>query len=295
MTVMPTDVRPDAPVSSLVDFWNDVLAPKFIRYRHVLVGGLSRHSQAVFPRLQVGTGERILDAGCGFGDTAIQLAKVTGPEGEVLGVDCCQAFLDHALNAADQGSVGNVRFACGDLERGIDAAPFDMVFARFGTMFFTNPVAGLRSMRACLKPGGRIAHIVWRNHADNPWVIEARDIVRRFLPPPGEDALTCGPGPFSMADEAVTRAQMEAAGFTDIRFERIDAKVEVGRDIADAIAFQLAIGPAGETFRAAGALAEEQRPEIEAALAAMFEGVIEQEGGLWMDSSSWLITARNPA
>ncbi|WP_375692132.1 class I SAM-dependent methyltransferase [Pseudooceanicola sp. LIPI14-2-Ac024] len=245
--------------------------------------------------LGVARGQRILDVGCGFGDTAIQLAGATGPEGEVLGVDCCQAFLDHAWNAAELMWVGNVKFACADIERGIDAAPFDMVFARFGTMFFMNPVAGLRSMRACLKPGGRIAHIVWRQRADNPWLIEARDIVHRFLPAPGEDALTCGPGPFSMADEATTRAQMEAAGFSDIRFERIDAKVQVGRDIADAIAFQLAIGPAGETFREAGALAEEKRPEIEAALAEMFEGISEREGGLWMDSSSWLITATNPA
>lgn len=295
MTIMPADVRSEAPASPLVDFWNDVLAPKFIRYRHVLVGGLSRHSQAVFPRLSVGKGERIVDIGCGFGDTAIRLAGMTGPDGEVLGVDCCQAFLNHAWNAAELMWVSNVSFACADVEHGIDAAPFDMVFARFGTMFFMNPVAGLRSMRACLKPGGRIAHIVWRQRADNPWVFEARDVVRRFLPAPGEDALTCGPGPFSMADEATTRAQMEAAGFTDIRFERIDAKVEVGRDVADAIGFQLAIGPAGEVFRAAGALAEENRPEIEAALAEMFEGVIEREGGLWMDSSSWLITARNPA
>lgn len=295
MTVMPADVRPEAPNSPLVDFWNDILAPKFIRYRHVLVGGLSRHSQAVFPLLEVGRGQRILDVGCGFGDTAMQLANATGPQGEVLGVDCCQAFLDHARTAAELMWVPNVRFACADIERGIGEAHFDMVFARFGTMFFMNPVAGLRAMRTCLKPGGRLAHIVWRDRADNPWVFAARDIVRRFLPAPGEDALTCGPGPFSMADEAVTRAQMEAAGFTDIRFERIDAKVEVGRDVADASAFQLAIGPAGETFREAGSLAEERRPEIEAALAEMFEGVIEREGGLWMDSSSWLITAKNPA
>ncbi len=295
MTIMPKDVRPEAPASPLVEFWNDILAPKFIRYRHVLVGGLSRHSKAVFPRLEIGKGQRILDVGCGFGDTAIQLARATGPEGEVLGVDCCQAFLDHAWHAAEQSWTPNVRFACRDVERGIDEPAFDMVFARFGTMFFMNPVAGLRAMRRCLKPGGRLAHIVWRDRADNPWVFEARDIVRRFLPAPGEDALTCGPGPFSMADEAVTRAKMEAAGYTDIRFERIDVKVEVGHDIADAIGFQLAIGPAGETFREAGAIAEKRRAEIEATLATMFEGVIEREGGLWMDSSSWLITARNPA
>ncbi|WP_202076023.1 class I SAM-dependent methyltransferase [Pseudooceanicola pacificus] len=295
MTIMPAEVRPEAPASPLVDFWNEVLAPKFIRYRHVLVGGLSRHSEAVFPRLDIRKGERILDVGCGFGDTAIRLADATGPEGAVVGVDCCQAFLDHAWHLAELSWTPNVRFACADVERGIDQPQFDMAFARFGTQFFMNPVAGLRAIRSCLRPGGRLAHIVWRDRIDNPWVFEARDVVRRFLPAPGDDALTCGPGPFSMADEAVTRAQMEAAGFTDIRFERIDAKVEVGRDIADAIAFQLAIGPAGETFRAAGALAEEKRPEIEAALAAMFDGVIAREGGLWMDSSSWLITATTPA
>lgn len=288
------NIQTAAATSPLVDFWNDVLAPKFIRYKHVLVGGLSRHSKIVFPMLGVEKGQRILDVGCGFGDTAIALAGATGPEGAVLGVDCCQDFLNFAWEAAELQWVPNVKFLCADVERGIDEPPFDMVFARFGTMFFANPVAGLRAMRDCLKPGGRMAHIVWRERADNPWLIEARDIVRRYLPPPGEDALTCGPGPFSMADEATTRTQMEAAGYTDIAFQRIDAKVEVGRNIVDAIAFQLAIGPAGETFREAGPLAEKRRPEIEAALAEMFQTVIDREGGLWMDSSSWLITARNP-
>lgn len=290
-----TNIENVAATSPLVDFWNDVLAPKFIRYRHVLVGGLSRHSEIVFPMLAVEQGQRILDVGCGFGDTAIELANATGPQGEVLGLDCCEAFLDHARNAAASKGVPNLRFLCRDVEHGLDEPCFDMVFARFGTMFFANPVAGLRAMRACLKPGGRLAHIVWRERADNPWLIEARDIVRRYLPPPGEDAVTCGPGPFSMAVEAVTRAQMEAAGFADIMFRRVDTKVQVGRDVADAIAFQLAIGPAGETFREAGPLAEEKRPEIEAALTEMFEAVLDREGDLWMDSSSWLITARNPA
>lgn len=297
MTINQTFANPiaaqEAP-SQIVDFWNQILAPKFIRYRHVLVDGLSRHSEAVLPALNVERGTRILDVGCGFGDTAIHLAGRTGEDGEVVGVDCCDAFLDFARDDARRLGVGNVRFVAGDVERGIDEDMFDMVFARFGTMFFTNPVWGLRSMRKCLKPGGQLAHIVWRQRADNPWLIAARDVVRQFLPAPGENALTCGPGPFSMADEDVTRAQMEAAGFEDIHFQRIDAKVSVGRDIEDAVSFQLAIGPAGETYREAGPLAEERRAEIVLALSDLFERVIEENGGLWMDSSSWLITARSP-
>ena len=291
------DILPSVPMaaeSELVEFWNEVLAPKFVKYRHVLVGGLSRHSAAIMPSLGVNSGDHILDVGCGFGDTAIELANRVGPDGTVLGIDCCQAFIDRAWHCAEQSWTENVRFATRDIERGIKEDQFDFVFARFGTMFFANPVAGLRAMRAALKPGGELAHIVWRQRSDNPWLIAARDVVQSFLPVPGDDARTCGPGPFSMADEETTRAQMKAAGFSDIAFKRIDAKVMVGCTIEEAIAFQLAIGPAGETFREAGPLAEEKRPEIEAALAEMFADVETNEQGLWMDSSSWLITARSP-
>ena len=290
-----THMLEETPHSSpIVDFWNDTLAPKFLKYRHILEGGLSRHSQAIMPLLKIKAGASVLDVGCGFGDTAIAIGGLVGTRGQVLGIDCCQAFLDIARTRPEAKFAHNVRFETCDAERGLDEARFDVAFSRFGTMFFTNPVAGLRSMRRSLKPGGRLAHIVWRRREDNPWLIAARDVVRQYLPAPGPDAQTCGPGPFSMADETVTRAQMEAAGFRDIAFQRIDAKVNVGRNVDDAVGFQLAIGPAGEIFREAGVIADERRARIVAALSELFDDVIAHEGGLWMDSSSWLITARAP-
>lgn len=288
----PQIIEPDQ--TAIVEFWNEVLAPKFLQYQHVLVGGLSRHSAAVLPALDIAPGARVLDVGCGFGDTAIALAERVGSAGHVTGVDCCQAFLDIAQKSAEENSVTNISFVEGDAERGLEETNADFVFARFGTMFFTNPVAGLRAMRKALKPGGKMAHIVWRHREDNPWLSAAGETVRGFLPAPGEDARTCGPGPFSMSDEVSTRAKMEAAGFVDVAFKRFDTKVLVGRTVQDAINFQLALGPAGETFREAGPLAEEKRPEIEAALAEVFCGLEETEEGLWMNSSSWLITARAP-
>ncbi len=121
-----------------------------------------------------------------------------------------------------------------------------MVFSRFGTMFFENPVAAMKNMRRALKPGGRFTMIVWRDMADNPWLSAAKAIALEHLPQPGADARTCGPGPFSMADQELVTAQMKAAGFTDIVFERVDAPVRMGDSIDDAIGFQLALGPAGE-------------------------------------------------
>jgi ubiquinone/menaquinone biosynthesis C-methylase UbiE len=280
--------------TAFVRFWNDVLAPKFIRFKHVLVGGLSHHSEAVFPSLPVRRGDHVLDVGCGFGDTAIKLAALVGPEGNVFGIDCCDAFLDYARAEVRSQGITNVSFERGDAEIALPTNQYDFVFARFGTMFFANPVAGLRNMRKALRPGGRMVHIVWREHADNPWLSMAKDVVLRFLPPPGADAQTCGPGPFSMSDETIVTQMMTAAGYDQIEFRRVDAPVLVGMDVKDAIAFQLAIGPAGEVFREAGAHAEQKRVQIEAALA---EAITRQKivaDGIVMDSSSWVISAINP-
>jgi SAM-dependent methyltransferase len=234
----------------------------------------------------------VLDVGCGFGDTAIKLAELTGPTGEVVGIDCCDAFLDYARKAAKGHS--NVSFVRGDAEIALPTNQYDFVFARFGTMFFANPVAGLRNMRKALKPGGRMVHIVWRARADNPWLSMAKEVVLRFLPEPGADAQTCGPGPFSMSGEQTVRQMMTIAGYEQIEFRRVDAPVLIGNDVADAIAFQLAIGPAGEVFREAGKEAEEKRPQIEAALAEAIKRQKISAEGIVMDSSSWVISGINP-
>jgi len=278
--------------TAFVRFWNEVLAPKFIRFKHVLVGGLSQHSEAIFPSLPVRKGDRVLDVGCGFGDASIKLADLVGPEGEVVGIDCCDTFLDYARREAAGRS--NVSFIRGDAEIALPTNQYDFVFARFGTMFFANPVAGLRNMRKALRPGGRMVHIVWRARADNPWLSMAKEVVLRFLPEPGADAQTCGPGPFSMSDEATVRQMMTIAGYQQIEFRRVDAPVLIGNDVADAIAFQLAIGPAGEVFREAGQEAEAKRAQIEAALAEAIKRQKTSAQGIVMDSSSWVISAINP-
>lgn len=294
MSDAATMLTRDAEDSEFVRFWNQVLAPKFIRFKHILVDGLSRHSEAVFPSLPVQRGDHVLDVGCGFGDTAIRLAEQVGPNGSVVGIDCCDAFLDFARRDVRMRGLSNVSLVCGDAETVLPTNQFDFVFSRFGTMFFANPVTGLRNMRRALRPGGRMVHIVWRDRADNPWLSMAKEVVLRFLPPPGADAQTCGPGPFSMSDEATVRAMMTAAGYAEIEFRRVDAPVVVGRNVEDAIAFQLAIGPAGEVFREAGEEAQRKRAEIEAALAQAINRQKTAADGIVMESSSWVISAVNP-
>jgi ubiquinone/menaquinone biosynthesis C-methylase UbiE len=273
---MSTAEATTAPRSEYVDFWNTILVPKFVRWRHILVDGLTLHSAKVFPSLPVREGDKVLDAGCGFGDTAMELARRVGPSGSVLAVDCCEGFLEYGRRDAEAAGIKNITF----LEADVQTYPFqpvhDFCFSRFGTQFFENPVAGLRNMRKSLKPGGIMTMIVWRGIKDNPWLGHAKEIVLQFLPPPGENALTCGPGPFSMADTGVVTKQLD-----------------VGKDLDDAVGFQLAIGPAGEVYREAGKLAEERHEEIAAALKAAL-AKYQRPNGIMMESSSWKVTARNP-
>lgn len=278
-----------------VEFWNSILAEKFERFRDILMDGLSYHSEEPLGTLEVEPGSRIVDVGCGWGDTANRLARMTGPGGHVLGLDCCDAFLQKGRDDAAAAGLGNVEFVAADVERYPFEPEFDMAFSRFGMMFFQNPVVAMKNIRSALKPGGRLVFIVWRAIEDNPWLGLPKEVVLKYLPPPGEDALTCGPGPFSMANPEVVTAQLKAAGFDpEVEFTRYDGPVTVGSTPEEAMQFQLALGPAGEVFREAGDEAERRRGEIEEALRVALADYATESGEIVMPSSSWTIIARNP-
>jgi ubiquinone/menaquinone biosynthesis C-methylase UbiE len=281
--------------TDFVKFWNSILEPKFTRYRHILQGGLSRHSAAVLPRLPIRVGMSVLDVGCGWGDLSLQVAERVGPSGRVVGIDCVEAFLEEARKDASAKGLHHVEFVRGDADVALPENQFDYVVSRFGTMFFANPVAALRRMRLALKPGGQMTHIVWRRREDNPAWQEAKEITLRHLPPPRENADTCGPGPFSMGNQETTTLMMKTAGFSDITFTRVDEKIMIGATPEECIAFALAIGPAGEVFREAGKdLAEAKRPDIEREMRAYFDTLEKDGQGIWAPTSSWVISARNP-
>ena len=275
-------------------FWNNVLVAKFERFRNILLDGLSYHSEFPLRRLEIAQGSKVLDVGCGWGDTAIELAKRVGLAGSVLGLDCCDAFLEKGRKDARAAGLSNVHFVVADVQTYRFEPEYDLCFSRFGMMFFSNPVAAMRNIKSALKPGGRLMFITWRPIVDNPWAEIPKKVVLDFLPPPGESAQTCGPGPFSMASPDVVTAQLKAAGFDDARFERTDGEVMIGATVEQAMEFQLALGPAGEIFREAGALAEQRLPEIQDALRTELARH-QRDGKVYMRSGSWAITARKPA
>ena len=276
-----------------VDCWNEILTPKWIRFRHLLSGNGKIHSDLAYADFGIREGDRVLDIGCGFGETALEIGEIVGPAGEVVGIDCTDAFLDVANRERDEVGATHVRFELGDAQ--VHELPidyFDVAYSRFGVMFFQSAVRALRNANRALKPGGKVCLIVWRALAENPCWSAAKEIALRHLPPPGDGAATCGPGPFSMASEETDRAMLEASGFPEVvLFKRIDADVCVGTTIEEATDYQILVGPSGEIIREAGPLGQEKLPTIREELRELMTPYL-REGGVMMPSSTWAIMAR---
>ncbi|MFY9265448.1 MAG: class I SAM-dependent methyltransferase [Solirubrobacterales bacterium] len=276
--------------------WNGVLFDRFSEFRHIFVTGLAAHGTKAMTENPPNSGDRMLDIGCGFGDTTQQLVRLAGAGGSAIGVDVAERFIEAARSEAEEAAAANVEFAVMDVEREVPEGPFDYVFSRMGTMFFANPVPALRRTREQMRPGARLCMVVWRQKDDNPWVNRAERVVEAWLGEPVPDDSnepTCGPGPFSMANANSTTDKLLAAGFTDITLRRNDLMMRTGRDLEEAVAASIALGPAAEIFRLAGDEAERARPQIEAALReALAE--FETPDGVYAGTSTWTVTAVNP-
>ncbi|HEX5711955.1 MAG TPA: class I SAM-dependent methyltransferase [Solirubrobacterales bacterium] len=269
--------------------WSGPLFDRFVEYRDLVSDGLGAHGEEALRTDPPNPGDRVIDLGCGFGDNSRQLAELVGPDGEVVGVDVAAPFVE--LARRESGGVENLSFAVADVQVGPLGEGFDYAFSRMGLMFFANPVAALRNVHAALVPGGRLCSVVWRRREDNEWVRRAELVVDEYLDHPEEsDEPTCGPGPFSMANADTVSEQLQIAGFEQIALRRCDLPLKIGDDLEHAIAFNMAIGPAGEVLRLWGDRVEEIRPRI---VADLREALAEFAGpeGVFAPASTWIITA----
>jgi SAM-dependent methyltransferase len=272
--------------------WSGPLFDRFVQYRELVADGLGAHGEQAMQAHPPRPGDRVLDVGCGFGDTTQRLAELVGAEGEALGLDVSEPFVEQARREAE--GVENVSFALADVQVAELDPGFDYAFSRMGIMFFANPVQAFRNVRAALVPGGRFCAVVWRRKLDNAWMNRAEQVVEGYLDHPEEsDEPTCGPGPFSMANADTVSEQLQIAGFEQISLRRCDIPIRIGDDLEHAVEFNMALGPAGEVLRLWGDRVEEIRPKIAADLReALAE--FERPDGVIAPASTWIVSATVP-
>ena len=240
----------------------------------------------------VQSGERVLDIGCGCGSTTLELARRTGPDGGAYGVDISAPLLGRARERAVELRLP-VDFACGDASRHpIEAGLFDLLFSRFGVMFFDDPAAAFTHLATGLKPGGRLVFVCWRGPQENPWLTLPLAAARPFLPPAAE-ADPDAPGPFAFARRERVEAILGSAGLHDIVMQPFDLALQVGvgaskaEAIEDALAYALQIGPLA---RLQGSLSDEVRSDIRTAVRQALASHADASS-VRIASAVWIVTA----
>jgi ubiquinone/menaquinone biosynthesis C-methylase UbiE len=274
--------------------WNGPLFDIWQDFQAIVVSNAKAHGDAALVDHHPQLGDRVLDIGCGLGDSTVRLAELVGPDGHAHGVDVAERMIAGAREEAERAGIGNVSFQAVDVQAADFADTYDYAFGRFGTMFFANPVAALRNVRQALRPGGRLNTVVWRRKLDNQWLHRAETIVQEFLERPEEyDEPTCGPGPFSMANADTISDVLKYAGFEDIALKRQDLVIKTGDNLEQAVDLIMSIGPAGEVLRLWGERVDEIRPKVRAALLAGMADMV-RDDGVYADSSTWAVRAVAP-
>lgn len=269
-----------------VEYWNGDAGQRWVEAQEWLDATLSPISSALLEKAAARPGERVVDIGCGCGDTSIALAA-TGAD--VRGVDISAPMLERAeARARSRTGGGRIVFTRADAATEHFTPDHDLVFSRFGVMFFADPRAAFSNLRAALDPGGRLCFACWQAPRVNPWVAVAVQAVRPFLPEPEEQPDPRAPGPFAFAEQDYVTAILQHAGFAGIGLESFTTDLHVAGDLDGAITFLTRLGPLA---RVLVELDETRRQEAIAAVRGAL-APYETASGVALGSASWLVTAR---
>jgi len=230
-------------------------------------------------------GERVLDVGCGCGDTSLQLAQRGAA---VWGIDISGPMLARAEERAKELGLDNVAFSQADASTQTLTPDHDLIVSRFGVMFFADPTAAFRNLHSGLSPKGRLCFLCWQPPGANPWMSSTGAAIQPFLAPPETPPDPRAPGPFAFADKDYVAQILSDAGSTGIEIRSVTADVHIGDNLDDAIESQSRIGPM------ARALAELEGETRDQAVAAARDALSPHvtEDGLNLGASCWLVSGR---
>lgn len=277
------------PNAEQITYWNSRAGETWAAMQKRIDAQIDPLGLKALEKLALAQGEKVLDVGCGCGTTTLEIARRVGGSGQVAAVDISKPMLDVARRGAKEAQATNITFLEADAQTyPFQPASFDVLFSRFGIMFFIDPVVAFRNLLAALKPGsGRLAFVCWRKLAENPWMATPLQAAMRHLPPqPPPDALA--PGPFAFAEAERVGGILAEAGFADVAVTPHDQKIEFGT-LEQAVEHCTRVGPLArllaENADAVGLVKETLRTTLRG---------YEPEGIVQMDAGVWIVSARAP-
>lgn len=280
------------PNAGQIEFWNGDVGRRWALLQARIDETFSEVTAVAIEAAAPHEGERVIDIGCGGGGSVLALAQWVGSTGHVLGIDVSEVMLDAARARISARKVENVDLALSDASvHPFEPGAADLVFSRFGTMFFDNPVEAFANIRRALRPQGRLVFVCWRAFKDNPFFTVPLSAARPHLPAaeepqPDPDA----PGPFAFADESRVHAILARAGFASVAVEPAEVALPLaGAGAIDAARdFIVQIGPVAAAMATGD---EAQRRAAGAAVRRALE-TYDAPDGVRFPARIWVVVAR---
>ncbi len=264
-------------------YWNGRAGAVWVEAQERLDENFAELTSAVVAAADVQPGERAIDIGCGCGATTVALAQAGAA---VWGVDISAPM----IGRAKERSVGldNVAYSVCDAASQRYTPDHDLLFSRFGCMFFADPVGAYQNLLTSLRPGGRLVHLVWQLPKHNPWMSVVGRAVQPFMPE-GDAPDPTAPGPFAFARPEHVEKILTDAGFANVNVQPVTSQIKVGNDIEDAVTMQSKVGPIA---RVVAELDEVTKVKaLDAARDALAEHLTDE--GIHLGAACWIISASN--
>ena len=267
--------------SAQEEFWNGAAGDVWVEAQDYMDRMLQPLSDAAVTKAAPTAAERVIDVGCGCGATTLDLARSGAT---IWGVDISEPMVAHARQRS--ANQPNITYSVTDAATAVYEPNHNLIFSRFGVMFFADPKAAFTNLRTALVPGGRLTFVCWQAPKENTWMSAGARAAAPFLPQT-EAMDPRAPGPFAFADKDWIAEILTDAGFADINIESATPDLNVGKDVDEAMYLQGRIGPMA---RLLAELDEETQAKAKAAARAALEPFATSEGVL-MRSAGWVVSA----
>jgi ubiquinone/menaquinone biosynthesis C-methylase UbiE len=225
------------------EFWNEGIGKKWVEEDDSMNERLSILTKELFLRSNINRNDKILDIGCGGGQTAFEASEMVGENGYVIGADISKILLD--LAKSKYANTKNLEFKYCDVQNyEFRENSFNKVISRFGVMFFENPIEAFKNIYNSIQEGGSLNFVCWTNVMENEFFTDPTNIIIKHINKEFPE-ITRAPGPLAFSEEDYVKEILMSSKFKNVKIEKVYSSISTNDSAEKDGALLLKLGLGG--------------------------------------------------
>ena len=225
------------------EFWNEGIGRKWVEEDDSMNERLSILTKELFLRSNIKRDDKILDIGCGGGQTTFEASEMVGKNGYVVGADISKILLD--LAESKYANTKNLEFKYCDVQNyEFKVNSFSKVISRFGVMFFENPIEAFKNIYNSIQEGGSLNFVCWTNVMENEFFTDPTNIIIKHINKEFPE-ITRAPGPLAFSEADYVKEILMSSKFKNVKVEKVYSSISTNDSAEKDGALLLKLGLGG--------------------------------------------------